>query len=163
VGGADSPHEVAAYRPGSVSPNGGQHVNRTATALAALAVALVALAGCGSSQEAATPPPAAPAADPHGVDLPDDARVVLLSRAALPPSPAGDLLNARLESGSMPTGERAATVLTDSDCTPDAAGVSHCRNELRLGDGTVVVARHSHRMAEVPCLSPGEEVLVRPV
>jgi len=139
-------------------------VNRTATALAALAVALVAFAGCGSSQEAATPPPpAAPSADPHGFDLPDDARVVLLSRASLPPSPGGDLLNVRLEAGSMPLGERAATVLTDSECTPDAAGVSHCRNELRLRDGTVVVARHSHRMAEVPCLSPGEEVLVRPV
>lgn len=131
-----------------------------AVTLAVVLLASLALAGCGGSDETSAP---APAADPHGVALPADARVVLLSRVSLPPSASPQLLNVRLESGSMPDAETQAKVLTDTECTPDAAGVSHCRNELRMRDGSVVVARHAHRMAEVPCLSPGEQVLVRPV
>ncbi|HWH06314.1 MAG TPA: hypothetical protein VNT23_07745 [Gaiellaceae bacterium] len=137
------------------------HLVRLALTLAALAL----LAGCGSSSstQAQATDPAPPSADPHGIPLPLHARVVLLSTVSLPPSPGERLLNARLESGELPAAETAATVLTDTDCTPDAQGVSHCRNELRLADGSILVARHSHRMAGVPCLAPGEEVRVRPV
>ena len=56
----------------------------------------------------------------------------------------------------------SAVVLTDTRCNPDAGGVSHCLNRMRLADGTVVVAQHDHRMAAMPCLSPGEHVMLTP-
>ena len=55
-----------------------------------------------------------------------------------------------------------AVVLTDTRCTPDAHGVSHCLNRMRLADGTVVTARHDHMMMNMPCLSPGEHVVLTP-
>lgn len=55
-----------------------------------------------------------------------------------------------------------ATVLSDSRCNPDAHGVSHCLNRMRLSDGRVVTVVHDHRMATMPCLSPGEHVVLTP-
>ena len=55
-----------------------------------------------------------------------------------------------------------AVVLTDTRCTPDAQGVSHCLNRMRLVDGTVVTVQHDHRMMNMPCLSPGEHVTLTP-
>jgi len=55
-----------------------------------------------------------------------------------------------------------ATVLTDTRCTPDRQGVSHCLNRMRLANGTAVTVVHDHRMMDMPCLSPGEHVLLRP-
>jgi hypothetical protein len=55
-----------------------------------------------------------------------------------------------------------AVVLTDTRCTPDAHGVSHCLNRMRLADGTVVTVQHDHRMMDMPCLSPGEHVTLTP-
>jgi hypothetical protein len=52
-------------------------------------------------------------------------------------------------------------VLTDEQCQPDAAGVSHCLNTIRLTSGQTIAVRHPHRMSEVPCLAPGERVTVR--
>jgi hypothetical protein len=52
-------------------------------------------------------------------------------------------------------------VLTDEDCEPDAQGISHCRNVVRLPDGSKVVLRHPHAMMEVECMEPGEKVLLR--
>ena len=67
----------------------------------------------------------------------------------------------RMLHGSL--GHRArATVLSDSRCNPDAHGVSHCLNRLRLGDGRIVTVVHDHRMATMPCLSPGEHVQLTP-
>lgn len=51
-----------------------------------------------------------------------------------------------------------ATVLSDENCEPDVHGYSHCLNELELPDGERIAVRHTHRMSEVPCLSPGERV-----
>jgi hypothetical protein len=64
--------------------------------------------------------------------------------------------------GSVPRRMRA-TVLTDSRCNPDANGVSHCLNRMRLGNGVVVTFVHDHRMMDMPCLSPGEHVTLAPV
>ncbi|MGZ4137590.1 MAG: hypothetical protein ACXVPX_08475 [Actinomycetota bacterium] len=61
-----------------------------------------------------------------------------------------------------PAGPMMATVLSDANCAPDADGVSHCLNRLRLDSGSELTVRHNHRMIEVPCLSPGERVLVEP-
>jgi len=55
-----------------------------------------------------------------------------------------------------------ALVLTDTRCAPDARGVSHCLNRLRLSSGRVVTVVHDHRMMDMPCLSPGERVTVSP-
>jgi hypothetical protein len=55
-----------------------------------------------------------------------------------------------------------ALVLTDIRCTPDAQGMSHCLNRMRLADGTVVTVQHDHRMMDMPCLSPGEHVTLTP-
>lgn len=56
----------------------------------------------------------------------------------------------------------SAVVLTDTRCNPDARGVSHCLNRLRLANGAVVTVRHDHRMMDMPCLSPGEHVSLIP-
>ena len=60
------------------------------------------------------------------------------------------------------TKRMSAVVLTDTRCDPDATGMSHCLNRMRLADGTVVTAQHDHRMMNMPCLSPGEHVLLTP-
>ncbi len=62
----------------------------------------------------------------------------------------------------MPARGVPAEVLTDEDCAPDSSGISHCRNALRLEDGRTIVVRHPHDMRQVPCLTPGERVVVRP-
>lgn len=64
-----------------------------------------------------------------------------------------------LRQGELPAGASLATVLTDTNCEPDAQGVSHCLNELQLESGRVTV-QHHHAMMEVPCMSPGEQVNV---
>ena len=53
-------------------------------------------------------------------------------------------------------------VLTDTRCDPDRMGVSHCLNRMRLADGTVVTVQHDHAMMNMPCLSPGERVVLTP-
>jgi hypothetical protein len=53
-------------------------------------------------------------------------------------------------------------VLTDTRCNPDVAGISHCLNRMRLADGSVVTVQHDHMMMNMPCLSPGEHVLLMP-
>jgi hypothetical protein len=49
-----------------------------------------------------------------------------------------------------------AVVLTDTRCNPDAMGVSHCLNRIRLASGKTILVVHNHRMMDMPCLSPGE-------
>ena len=67
----------------------------------------------------------------------------------------------RLMNGTVPRMMRA-TVLTDTRCDPDAVGVSHCLNRMRLGNGMMITVVHDHRMLDMPCLSPGERVTVTP-
>ena len=66
-----------------------------------------------------------------------------------------------LVDGAIPAGVTQLTVLTDENCVPDAAGVSHCLNRVRFmgpnGPGEATL-RHHHRMSEEPCLAPGETV-----
>jgi hypothetical protein len=101
-----------------------------------------------------------PSVDPHGTALPAE-RSVALSTAM--PAPSGfDGLHAKLVSGAMPAAAATATVLTDEECQPDAQGISHCLNRLRLADGTELEVRHPHDMAKVACLAPGEHVRLVP-
>ena len=64
--------------------------------------------------------------------------------------------------GIAPTMTTSAVVLTDSNCTPDEQGISHCSNALRLADGHVITVRHDHDMRMVPCLAPGESIRLVP-
>lgn len=53
-------------------------------------------------------------------------------------------------------------VLSDTACEPDAHGASHCLNGIRLEGGRIITVRNDHRLANEPCLAPGERVLVVP-
>lgn len=75
-------------------------------------------------------------------------------------SPPIGTLSGSLISGTVPLQPMMATVMSDTNCTPDAMGVSHCENQLRMNDGTMLTVQHNHRMMDTPCLSPGEHILV---
>ena len=98
----------------------------------------------------------------HPVALPEAARTVTVSATMPPPSAHARRLSAMLEEGALPAGPTPAEVLTDTDCAPDERMISRCRNELRLADGRTLVVRHPHDMRSVPCLAPGERVLLVP-
>lgn len=61
------------------------------------------------------------------------------------------------------TGAMQGVVLTDSDCTPDAQGLSHCHNFIGLENGTRIQIQNNHKMSLHRCLRPGETVLVQPM
>lgn len=130
-------------------------------AAGALGAALVVLTVVATS-DGGDPPPAGPSAQVVGIS-PPELRTVLVADARMPaPSPAGTRLHALRVSGQVPGRPSTATVLTDEDCAADARGISHCLNRVRLASGATLSVRHPHRMMEVPCLSPGERVMVRP-
>lgn len=65
--------------------------------------------------------------------------------------------------GDRPPATGTATVLTDTNCEPDAYGISHCLNALRLQGGGSLVVRHAHDMHAYPCLAPGDTVRLQTV
>jgi hypothetical protein len=147
-----------------------RHRNGVPTILlvvATLAVVALAIAFAAARPRAATPspatmPPPAQAAVPHFIDVkaPGEPRTVVVGGMAdsLPgtSNEAGYLMT-NLRAGQLPAGATTATVLTDTNCEPDADGVSHCLNDLQIGEAVVTV-QHHHQMHSVPCLSPGETV-----
>lgn len=68
----------------------------------------------------------------------------------------------RIVKGTLRAQHMRAVVLTDTRCNPDAEGVSHCLNRMRLADGSVITVQHDHMMMNMPCLSPGEHVVLSP-
>ena len=52
------------------------------------------------------------------------------------------------------------TVMTDTDCDPDAQGLSHCHNIIDLGGGLRIEVENTHNMPVHPCLSPGQRLTV---
>lgn len=133
--------------------------------LVAIPLLLIALAiGIATSRPptSATMPPPEQAAVPHFVDVkaPGEPRTVVVGGMTdmLPgTSNEAGYLMANLRAGQIPEGLTSAKVLTDTNCEPDADGVSHCLNDLQIGN-VIVTVQHHHAMAEVPCLSPGETV-----
>ena len=89
----------------------------------------------------------------------DSIRTVTLTTSSDAMSSA-DHLTAVLLDGRMPRGSVQATVATDTNCDADAAGISHCFNDVTLQDGSVLHLRHDHPMMSVRCLTPGEKVTV---
>ncbi len=71
---------------------------------------------------------------------------------------AGGIDVVALLAGVPPTTTMTAVVLTDTNCMPDGAGISHCVNTLRLADGGLLTVRHDHNMRLYPCLTSGETV-----
>ncbi|HUX80825.1 MAG TPA: hypothetical protein VMV38_00690 [Candidatus Paceibacterota bacterium] len=65
-----------------------------------------------------------------------------------------------LKSGVIPKQPTEAVVQTDTNCDPDANGISHCSNILRLADGSLIEVQHDHNMQVYPCLDPGDTVTV---
>ena len=61
---------------------------------------------------------------------------------------------------SLASGSRIGLVLTDTHCTPDAAGLSHCHNGIQFNDGSRITIRDNHQMSRHRCLRPGERVRV---
>lgn len=125
-----------------------------AFAASILVVALVA--GCGGGVSTPAGAQATGATDDGAMRT-----VRVFDREPASPSPSATNLHAGLEKGALPKGQVVATVLTDEDCAPDRKGISHCRNEVSLPSGQIVVLRHPHAMHHVPCLAPGERVLLR--
>jgi hypothetical protein len=88
-------------------------------------------------------------------------RTVVVAQAGTMPTISGSdgrLLMTLLE-GKLPAGATQAVVRTDTNCAPDAQGVSHCRNQLDIG-GSLVTVQHHHKMSTTPCLTPGETVVL---
>ena len=108
--------------------------------------------GAGASR-----PPREPGASGGG-SIGGDANGAVFRDGEPSPSVTPTVLRVELISGAPKEGN--ATVLTDEDCTPDDAGISHCRNSLRLENGSEIVVRHPHDMMKIPCVEPGEPVLL---
>lgn len=125
-------------------------------ALVAVAAGLVALAAFVGSG-----PKPTVQADPHGNPIVNVRTILVATDDSIGISEPGRQLRAVLAEGTIPTAPTMATVMSDENCAPDAQGVSHCRNRLRMEDGTEMAVTHPHRMSEVPCLSPGEQVRVQ--
>jgi len=133
---------------------------RIAVVIALLAVAggisaIVALSGSTPRQN--------PGVVSHGDPITNVRSVLVVNGPSAEVSQPGKPLRTVLKNGKMPSARTMATVLSDENCAPDARGISHCSNRLRMDDGSEVTVTHPHRMSEVPCLSPGERVSVQGV
>lgn len=131
-----------------------------------LLVAIAIGAVVSRPQAKAAMPPPEQAAVPHFIDVkaPGEPRTLVVGGMSdsLPgtSNEAGYLMT-NLRAGTIPEGATTATVLTDTNCEPDADGVSHCLNDLQIGN-VVVTVQHHHQMHSVPCLSPDEIVTLMP-
>ena len=117
----------------------------------AVLLALAALAIFASRAAAPQPAPA-----PHFWSDPA-LRTIVIAGSGDHLAKKGDILLTNLVEGRLPAGATQATVLSDANCEPDAQGISHCLNQLQIGD-TQLTVRHNHDMTKVPCLGPGEKV-----
>jgi hypothetical protein len=70
------------------------------------------------------------------------------------------VLQIRQGNGPVAGTRVTGTVLTDSNCDPDAQGLSHCHNIIDLGGDRRIEVVHTHLMNRHPCLAPGQRVTV---
>lgn len=63
----------------------------------------------------------------------------------------------KLQQGTLPA-QAQGTVRTDTNCTPDARGYSHCRNQIVLATGKSALVETTHIMDRYPCFVPGQTV-----
>jgi hypothetical protein len=129
----------------------------------ALAIVLAALAFGGGSATTGHPQAIAPPTRTVVVSFGKEKLSPALAARDCGPRPGCANGQARLSlvrfvGGDRPPANGLAKVLTDTNCDPDAYGISHCLNTLRLPDGHSLVVRHSHDMHMFPCLAPGDTV-----
>ncbi|HUW37826.1 MAG TPA: hypothetical protein VMV91_10885 [Rhodocyclaceae bacterium] len=56
-------------------------------------------------------------------------------------------------------GERVAGIVrSDSNCTPDAQGLSHCHNAIELANGEQITVIDTHQISRNPCLKAGGKI-----
>lgn len=129
----------------------------------AATILVVALAGCGGGEPStsSSSSPSSPSSENATSGTEGMKTVRVFDREPGTPSPSATNLHAGLEKGKLPNEPVVGTVVTDEDCAPDEQGISHCRNVVRLAGGGTIVLRHPHEMHQVPCLAPGEKVLLR--
>ena len=62
--------------------------------------------------------------------------------------------------GSLPRNAKTlvGTVVSDTDCDPDAQGLSHCHNEILLPGGKKLTVIDSHNMHNYRCLGGGDRI-----
>jgi hypothetical protein len=73
----------------------------------------------------------------------------------------GEYLLQIAEGELPPVGVRVSGVVTsDTDCDPDAQGLSHCHNGIDLANGSTITVIDTHMMSRYRCLQPGEAVSV---
>jgi len=62
--------------------------------------------------------------------------------------------------GSLPRNGKSVvgTVISDTDCDPDAEGLSHCHNEILLPGGKKLTVIDSHNMHRNRCLGGGDRI-----
>lgn len=61
------------------------------------------------------------------------------------------------------TESTTATILTDEGCNADANSLTHCYNNIKLADGTIIRGLTIHdMMGGVACFNPGTKVVVTP-
>lgn len=71
----------------------------------------------------------------------------------------GEYLLQIVEGKAPPVGVRLSGVVTsDTDCDPDAQGLSHCHNGIGLANGSNITVVDNHMMSRRRCLQPGEAV-----
>lgn len=125
-------------------------------AVLALAIVLLTVAFVDGKRgdEAADAPPTAQLAAPG-------LRVRITDRPQV--SRGQDPVLLQLESGTILPDATNIMVLTDESCTPDPEGISHCLNRIQYESAAGVgqaALRHHHPMAEEPCLTPGEQLVI---
>jgi len=54
-------------------------------------------------------------------------------------------------------------VMSDTMCKPDAKGLSHCHNAIKLADGSYMTVIDTHQMDINPCLQPGQKLTLRTI
>ena len=59
-----------------------------------------------------------------------------------------------LKAGTRVTG----TVTSDTDCDIDAEGLSHCRNTIKLANGSEITVIDTHNMHRNRCLGAGDRL-----
>jgi hypothetical protein len=65
------------------------------------------------------------------------------------------------EGSAPPVGVRVTGIVaSDTNCDPDALGLSHCHNRIELGNGRRIEVTNTHIMTRHPCLSPGQRLSI---
>lgn len=63
--------------------------------------------------------------------------------------------------GRLPAETTTGTILSDTQCEPDAQMINHCHNQIRLANGETITVIDNHSMMVNPCLAPGATMTIQ--